>query len=99
MENARFYTSKCRGKLQKMFKIKIKIQEYNIVQVSTRGRWVTAGCRPALGWHMDKASLSKFFLSFFSSCPPLFVQVVNSSWLAPAHARPGQTLPKNFKHP
>jgi hypothetical protein len=39
------------------------------------------------------------FLIFFSSCPPLFAQVVNSCWLAPAHARPTQTSPRNFKHP
>jgi hypothetical protein len=37
--------------------------------------------------------------NFFFSCPPLFVQLVNFCWLASAHARPGQTLPKNFKHP
>jgi hypothetical protein len=36
---------------------------------------------------------------FYSSCPPFFAHVVNSWWLAPAHARPTQTLPKNFKHP
>jgi hypothetical protein len=30
-----------------------------------------------------------FFLEFlFFFCPPLFAQVVNSCWLAPAHARP-----------
>jgi hypothetical protein len=34
-----------------------------------------------------------FFEIFFSSCPPLFVQLVNSCWLAPAHARPAQTSP------
>jgi hypothetical protein len=36
--------------------------------------------------------LFPFFLNFFFSCPPLFVQVVNSCWLAPAHARPNFSL-------
>jgi hypothetical protein len=34
-----------------------------------------------------------FLEFFFSSYPPLFVLVVNSYWLAPAHARPAQTSP------
>jgi hypothetical protein len=34
-----------------------------------------------------------------SSCPQNFAHVVNSSSLAPTHARPTQTSPKNFKHP
>jgi hypothetical protein len=34
-----------------------------------------------------------------SSYPHFFPYVVNSSSLAPAHARPDQTLPKSFKHP
>jgi hypothetical protein len=62
-------------------------------------------CRPAA----DKQPLvaaqpwaearQPFFLNLFFFCPPLFVQVVNSCWLAPSHACPGQTLPKNFKQP
>jgi hypothetical protein len=40
---------KSRGKLQKAFKKIKKFQQYNIVQVSTRGRWATAGRRPATG--------------------------------------------------
>jgi hypothetical protein len=38
-------------------------------------------------------------LNFFFSYPSFFAQVVNSCWLVPTHARLGQTLPKNFKHP
>jgi hypothetical protein len=53
---------------------------------------------PAAGQHLDRPDCP-FFLNFFFSCLPLFAQVVNSCWLAPAHAHPGQTLPKNFKHP
>jgi hypothetical protein len=34
-----------------------------------------------------------------TSCPQNFAHVVNSSSLAPTHARPTQTSPKNFKHP
>jgi hypothetical protein len=32
-------------------------------------------------------------------CPQFFGCLVNSSSLAPAHARPAQISPKNFKHP
>jgi hypothetical protein len=69
-----------------------KIQQYNTVQGSIQGRRATAGR------HLDSVILPIFF-GFFFTCPPLFVEVVNSCWLAPAHARPGQTLPKKFKHP
>jgi hypothetical protein len=34
-----------------------------------------------------------------SLLPPIFLHMVNSSSLAPAHACPAQTSPKNFKHP
>jgi hypothetical protein len=98
MRNGSCNTSKCRGKLQKIFLKILKFQQYNNVQVSTRNRWATAGCRPATGRYLDRANLPLFFLKFSFSCPPLFVQVVNSCWLATTHARPGQTLPKNFKH-
>jgi hypothetical protein len=33
------------------------------------------------------------FFEFFSSCPPLFAQVVNSFSLAATHAHPAQTSP------
>jgi hypothetical protein len=88
MENTRLYTSKCRGKLQKAFKKIKKIQQYNIVQVSTRGQRATAGCRPAAGWRPAVACwplvdtwivlFCHFFFEIFLSCPPLFVEVVNS---------------------
>jgi hypothetical protein len=32
-------------------------------------------------------------LKFFFFLPSTFVQVVNSCWLSPAHARPAQTSP------
>jgi hypothetical protein len=53
----------------------------------------TVARRPGQGWP------APFFLNFFLSYPPLFAQVVNSCWLVPAHARPTQSSPKNFKHP
>jgi hypothetical protein len=34
-----------------------------------------------------------------SSYLAFFAHVVNSCWLAPAHARPAQISSKNFKHP
>jgi hypothetical protein len=34
-----------------------------------------------------------------SSCPPFFAHVVSSLSLVPAHARPAQSSPKNFKNP
>jgi hypothetical protein len=36
---------------------------------------------------------------FSSSCPHIFAHVVNSCWLAPAHACPAQTSSKIFKYP
>jgi hypothetical protein len=36
---------------------------------------------------------------FFLLHPPLLDILVNSTSLAPTHARPAQTSPKNFKHP
>jgi hypothetical protein len=41
---------------------------------------------------------SKAAPPFPSSCPHFFPHVVNSSSLAPVHARPTQTSSKNFKH-
>jgi hypothetical protein len=38
---------------------------------------------------LGQVQSAHFFFDFFFPCPPLFVQVVNSCWLAPAHARPG----------
>jgi hypothetical protein len=51
------------------------------------------------GWTSGQGRPAPSFLNFFLSCPPLFAQVVNSCWLVPAHARPAQSSPKNFKHP
>jgi hypothetical protein len=50
-------------------------------------QWSPAGCRSTHGL----VRLFPFFLNFFSSCPALFAQVVNSFSLAAAHARPAQT--------
>jgi hypothetical protein len=36
---------------------------------------------------------------FFLLLPPLLGTLVNSTSLAPVHARPAQTSPKSFKHP
>jgi hypothetical protein len=52
-----------------------------------------------MGLTLGQGADNPFFFEFFFFYPPLFVQVVNSCWLAPTHARPNQTLPKNFKHP
>jgi hypothetical protein len=64
---------------------------------------VLSKCQPAVArWPRVNAWTGPdcfFFLIVLISCPPLFAQVVNSYWLAPAHGHPAQTSPKNFKHP
>jgi hypothetical protein len=65
-------------------------------QPASGGRPLVAG-RPRVDAWTGSACLFK--KNFLYLLPPFFAQLVNSCWLAPAHARPGQTLPKNFKHP
>jgi hypothetical protein len=67
-------------------------------QVSTRGLRVARGRPPAADRHLALWTLYIFFPNLLSSCPLFFVLVVNSCWLAPAHARLAQTSPQNFKH-
>jgi hypothetical protein len=40
-----------------------------------------------------------FLKILYSYCPPFWADVVNSCWLALAHACPTHTSPQNFKHP
>jgi hypothetical protein len=67
-------------------------------RLSACGWPATSGHPSAAGWYLDSIILPISFLIFFLSCLLLFVEVVNSCWLAPAHARLGQILPKIFKH-
>jgi hypothetical protein len=55
---------------------------------AAQGRPATNGRLLAMGQCLDL-----WGSSHFSSCPPLFVQVVNSCWLATAHAHPAHTSP------
>jgi hypothetical protein len=100
MRNGAFNTSKCKGKLQKMgvlythslkspgpfSKLPQKKNEKKGTEPTGPGVDLQspAGCGSIPG----PASSVSFFFKFFSSCPPFFVHVVNSGWLAPAHARP-----------
>jgi hypothetical protein len=115
MRNGRLNTSKCRGKLQKtgvlyahspqmprpspnFLKIpkkkSKKLKSSNIVsKCRTVRAQPTGNC-----WSPDSPSCPKLQIIFFN-LPKIFAHVVNSCWLAPAHARLAQTSPKNFKHP
>jgi hypothetical protein len=70
----------------------------------TTGRQARAGQQPAVAcqprvdtWPIKFYAHS--FEFFFPPAPFFFEHVVNSCWLAPAHARLAQTSPQNFKHP
>jgi hypothetical protein len=57
---------------------------------------------PVLNLSMALDVFLSLKVMFFSYPSPRFAPwalLVNSLSLVPAHARPGQTLPKNFKHP
>jgi hypothetical protein len=66
-----------------------------VCQTAGLGRPATSDHWPALHG-CPKTPLAK---KNSSSYPPFFAHVVNSCWLAPAHARPALSFPKIFKHP
>jgi hypothetical protein len=48
---------------------------------------------------LERKLLKAFLKIPYSCCPPFWVDVINSCWLAPVYARPAPTSPKKFKHP
>jgi hypothetical protein len=70
-------------------------------RLATASRDAIGGLRPAVADHscMGPPLSNPPTPSFLPLCPQIFSHVVNSSSLAPAHARPAQTSPQNFKHP
>jgi hypothetical protein len=79
----------------------------NLKTVTRQWDRLMAGGRPAVArWPRAGSILLLlrphfFFLSppFFLLLPPLLGTSVNSTSLAPTHASPAQTSPKNFKYP
>jgi hypothetical protein len=53
-------------------------------------------CQPASTVGCPNLSLCNFLK--INSWPPFFLHEVSSSWLAPTHAHPAQSLPNTFKH-
>jgi hypothetical protein len=62
------------------------------------GRFNTSRYRGKTSKDWRGSSQRAFLKIPYSCCPPSWADVVNSCWLATAHARPAHTSPKNFKH-
>jgi hypothetical protein len=107
MWNGRFDTSKCRRKLEKMGALcthptKKKLKKIKKFENSGRATGQALGRRATSGHQLAPAGSHfillppPFFLlppPFFLLLPPLLGTLVNSTSLAPAHARPTQTSP------
>jgi hypothetical protein len=90
------------GPFPKLPKKKINKKIFNSLALSkyqsvVGERPLVAGWPRVNTWTKLDCHIFKYFLKF--SCLPLSTQVVNSCWLAPAHARTAQTFLQNFKHP
>jgi hypothetical protein len=101
MRNENFHLPKHRGMLQKMGVLYThspkrpgpfsKLSKKNSKE-KKKGtgfdRGTTSGRPPAAGQSCPCQTLCLFIFIFIFLCPLLFVQVVNSCWLATTHARP-----------